>query len=328
MNRFFLLAGTVLVVGCNFPLPPAHPSEAAGFEQVAPMPGLDSDPAVPFTIMVGDELRIATQSVENQTQEGFVVDELGHIRVPLAGDIEVAGLTLTQASARIQTALRQFDRVIVVDVSVAEPNGHAATVLGAITEPGRVPLPPGTRLADLMAMVGGPLQSEEGGDPFLLADLGGARLMRRGQSVPVSVELAMAGDPRHNVRVRPGDHLYVPPVRGQRIIVLGKVDEPQVFAHREGMRLTEALARAGGVTVDGDNQDIRIVRGDLRAPVIYEANLLAIIDGDTHDVILAPGDIVFVTTHWIAHLGEVLDRLSPILSTGTAVGLSVLVSQR
>src|SRR5690606_902639 len=85
-----------------------------------------------------------------------------------------------------------------------------------------------------------------------LADWDGARLMRSGQAVPVDMKRAMLGDPRHNVRIRPGDLLYVPPRRGERISVFGAVGTAKVLDYRPGVRLSEAIAIAGGLTIDAD----------------------------------------------------------------------------
>ena len=89
----------------------------------------------------------------------------------------------------------------------------------------------------------------------------------------------------------------MPPALGSNISVLGQVGTPQVFPHRAGLRLTQALALAGGVTVGADKGDIRVIRGKLDAPRVYTASLSDMVDGDTHDVLLAPGDIIFVTDH-------------------------------
>ncbi len=261
-------------------------------------------------------------SLETTDYPGLLVDDLGNLHVPLAGDVSVGGRTLTDAEDRVEQALRRFDNVVEVNLFITEAGGHRATVLGAVATAGRVVIAPGTRLADLLAAAGGPLVDVEDGESVVLADLDAARLVRADVTMPVSLPLALEGDPHHNIRVQAGDQLYVPPNRGTRISVLGNVDEPRVIAWREGVRLSEALAMAGGVTIDGDRGDIRVIRGPLRAPVVYRTSLKDLYRGHGRDVALAPGDIVFVTTHWFASLGEVINRLAPLISAGTAVGIS------
>jgi polysaccharide export outer membrane protein len=149
-----------------------------------------------------------------------------------------------------------------------------------------------------------------------------ARLVRDGETVPVSLLLARQGDPMHNIRIRPGDQLYVPPVTDRMIMVLGEVGLPQPMAYRTGIRLTEVLARAGGVNSErGDRKDIRIVRGSLREPQVYTTNLKALMGGKATDVELVPGDIVYVTKAWYASTADVLNALSPILSLANSVAI-------
>lgn len=132
----------------------------------------------------------------------------------------------------------------------------------------------------------------------------------------------MEGDPRHNVRVRPGDYLHVPSARGHTITVLGAVGRPTVLSHRDGIRLTEVLARAGGVAERGDRTDVHIVRGELQSPLVYRASLRAIVNGNDHDVVLAAGDIVYVTEEWTNHVGEVLERIAGLLTDPATIALT------
>jgi polysaccharide export outer membrane protein len=132
----------------------------------------------------------------------------------------------------------------------------------------------------------------------------------------------MKGHPDHNVRIRAGDQLFVPLGTEMLIMVLGDVGAPQPVAYRDGIRLTEALARAGGIdTSRGDRKDIRIVRGPLREPRVYTTNLKAMTSGKATDVVLAPGDIVYVTKSWYASTADVLNALAPILALANSFAI-------
>jgi protein involved in polysaccharide export with SLBB domain len=176
------------------------------------------------------------------------------------------------------------------------------------------------RLAELVAAAGGPLKtSSESGELSYAADLESARLVRNGSPLPVSVRAALQGDPKHNVLVHPGDQLFVPPGLGSRIAVLGTVGTGGLMLnYRPGMRVTEALASAGGLTIDSDYRDIRVVRGPLDHPIVYQYNLYAYVDGEGGDIELAPGDVIWVNDHWSADFGEFVNRISPLLAIGVS----------
>jgi len=157
-----------------------------------------------------------------------------------------------------------------------------------------------------------------------LADAEAARLMREGEAVPLSVSEAIQGKPGHNVRVHPMDLLYIPPMRGSMISVLGSVNEQSRVPFHSGMRLTQALADAGGATREADNGDIRVIRGPLSKPKVYRASLRALWMGEATDVVLQKGDIIYVTEDAFVTVTDVLTRLAPLL---TAAALAETVSR-
>jgi polysaccharide export outer membrane protein len=298
-----------LCAACSsFPKVPAYPEEDPGFAEPKRVarPGLKDDPPLPLVLLPGDVIRLETVSTTTEVREGVVVDATGCVHVPLAGDIDVKGLGLTVAETEIQKALQRFDRAVHVNLQLIQAAGHRVTVVGAVRTPGRVDLVPGARIADVIASVGGPLTADVGGQTVVVADLDGGVLIRDGKRVPINLVKALEGKPMHNIYAHPGDHIYLPSVRGGTISVIGQVGHPVVFPYRKDIRLTEALALGGGITVGGDKTDIRIVRGPLSSPQVYQASLRDIVDGKTHDAALYPGDIVYVTDHVWEDISEVI----------------------
>jgi polysaccharide export outer membrane protein len=303
---------------------PTVPGDDPSFSapEVVVVRGLESDPPEALKLLSGDVVQLTTVSAQTQAFDGLIVDAMGQLHVPLAGDIQVGGKTLSEAEKAVETGLRRYDRFVRVNLIITRLDGHTAAVVGAVTTPGRFEARPGMRLADLLALSGGASTAEVHQVPTLTGSLELARLVRDGETVPVSVLLARQGDPKHNIRIRPGDQLYVPPVTDRMIMVLGEVGRPQPMAYRTGIRLTEVLARAGGIVTDrGDRKDIRIVRGSLREPQVYTTNLKALMGGKATDVELVPGDIVYVTKAWYASTADVLNALSPILSLANSVAI-------
>jgi len=327
------LCSLELVAGCGgLPKAPAYPNKGdAPFSSPSPLlrPGLRGDPPPPLTLQPGDVLTVDVLSEQPKAWPGIVLDATGRIHLPMVGDVEVGGVGLTEAERRVQTTLRKLDRFAEVTIQLSDAKGQRATVLGAVTTQGSVQIVPGSRIADLVASAGGPVRAAlPGTAPTSLADMAGAVLMRDGKALPIDVGKALEGDPLHNVYVHPGDHLYVPPALGATVSVLGQVGAPHVFPHLPGMRLTQALAVAGGITAGGDKSDIRIIRGKLDAPRVYRASLRDVFNGSSYDVLLQPGDIIFVTDHPIEDLGEVVSLVAPILSLGLTGSLFAVTLNR
>ena len=323
---------TVAAFGCTprFQRAPTLPTQQDLFaesESLVPA-GMDEEPALAAQIYPGDIISLVMISAEREVEPNLRVDERGVVHIPLAGDVEVAGVSLVEAEQRLETALRQYDRTIRVSILMTEPRGQMATIVGAVNEPGRVEVSGGMRLADLVAHAGGALASEESNTAFSGGDLNAARLVRNGQALPVAVHLALTGDLRHNVRIRPGDVLYVPLALQRLVTVIGQVETPSVMVYRPGVRITQALAIAGGITRDGDQGDVRVIRGDVEHPRIYQAGLSDIVDGRSPDVVLAPGDIVYVSSAGHADMRDVMNSISAILSLGTTGAIIAVTAVR
>jgi polysaccharide export outer membrane protein len=318
-----LIALVAVGAGCGASLPnaPAFPSDDPDYK-VAGGPvlaGVTEDPPAPLRLEPGDVVTLRRISTETVEDKGLLVDEKGNLHVPLAGDVLVAGLELTAAEAAVEDSIRKFDRVARVSLVLETPNGQQATVTGAVQKPGRVIVSPGMRLADLLAAAGGPVTSTEYAEFQSLSDLDGARLIRGGRTMPVSTPRALAGDAKHNVLIRPKDQLHVPAATATRVAVLGELRDGKPVAWRPGLRLSEALSINQDITLDGDRSDIRILRGPSNKPKVFQVDMGEVASGDAPDVVLAPGDVVYVPDHWVASFGEVMERFGPILSIGVAV---------
>ncbi len=321
-----LLATLGLTPGCGgLPRAPANPStEGLHAEAVAPPAGMEDAPPAPLSLHPGDVVALRLQSAEVTSVDGLTVDSRGVLHVPLAGDVDVRDVPLSEAERRVEAALQRFDRTVRVGITLEDPQGQQATVVGAVNEQGRFRVVPGMRLADLYATAGGGVTSSEA-PSVTLADLHLARLVRGGQALPVSLALALQGDPRHNVRIQPGDQLFVPAQLGGLISVVGEVRSARVIIPSDGLRLSQAVAMAGGYSRDANYGDIRIVRGPREAPVVYRAALDHIAAGEHPDPVLAPGDIVLVGSSALADFRDGMGAISGVLSilSTAAIGLAI-----
>lgn len=309
-----------LTAGCaTFPRTPAHPSDDPRFSPDVRVEkvGVPNDPVPTLALLPGDQVAVETISSTTSTVS-VTIDSGGNLHVPLAGDVSVGALTLGDAERRVKVAMQRYDKFVHVNLRLLAPTGHNATVLGAVAAPGVIPVAAGARLSDVLLRAGGELISQVNGQMVSGSDMQRATLVRAGRALPVDFRKALAGNLLHNVFIHAGDHINVPPQQGNNVIVLGAAGGA-VFQWAPGMRLTEALARAGGVPPAGDKSDIRVIRGPLEAPRVYQSSLREIVDGESHDVELYAGDILWVEEHWIEDFGEIMQVLGPVIGIGFSV---------
>ena len=182
--------------GCrgHFQEPPTYPFEDPQFKEANPIPkGLDADFPVPLTLLPGDTITVRSNSQENAEYEGLIIDDEGKVHVPIAGAVQVSGLSPHQAERTIEGVLQKYDRFVRVSVVVTGWGGHFATVIGRWS----------TKVQDLsracasrsIAAAAVRCGSNEGELKYL-ADLDGARRIARIGGAD-HIRLALSGDPKH-----------------------------------------------------------------------------------------------------------------------------------
>ena len=134
----------------------------------------------------------------------------GRITTPLVQDIQAQGRRPTELAAALQQALSEYIQEPVVTVVVksfaAPSNSAAVRVIGAAVTPKSVPYREGITALDALIEVGGLSSSARGNGAKLL------RLERDGyRSYPLRLkDLVRSGDPRANVKLKPGDIIHIP----------------------------------------------------------------------------------------------------------------------
>ncbi|WP_324669260.1 SLBB domain-containing protein [Geochorda subterranea] len=184
------------------------------------------------------------------------------------------------------------------DILVVPRAQRDVVVLGAVVRPGTYPLRSGARLLDALAAAGGVVH-ERAGEELTV------RRQDRSEPLRVSVrQLVEQGDPAVNVTLEPGDVIFVPEVERQ-VLALGALLSPGAFPYREGLRVLDLLARAGGPRPDADERAAVLNRAGGES-VAIDLALLQRQPRSELNVALAPGDVLFVPpSRQVLVLGEV-----------------------
>lgn len=174
----------------------------------------------------------------NQTLPPLVVNRNGAVPIPFAGEVNVQGLTPTQASAAVRRALIGKVANPQVIVTIAGNTSNAVTVLGEVRNPGRQPLTSNhNRILDVIAAAGGPSRS--------LYDID-VRIQRDGKTyaAPMSV---VTTEFNENVRLQRGDqvNLVYKPRRFSSFGAFNAVARSELPSGP--LTLAEALSGVGGL---------------------------------------------------------------------------------
>ena len=183
------------------------------------------------------------------------VDRDGHIFLPEAGALQVAGLSLEKAQSRIAAALQQQYRDAKVAVTVSRLRSVRVYVVGDVHQPGGYDVSSLATPLSLLYAAGGP------------TNVGSLRTAMhfRGKELIEKVDLydfLLHGIRNGSVPFQSGDTLAVPPA-GPLVAVMGDVKRPAIYElNSPNDSLAAIISDAGGFTAAASLSHIRIERID------------------------------------------------------------------
>ncbi len=205
----------------------------------------------------GDQVKMEVFGRPEMDTTTYVADD-GSIRVPLAGDVHIGGLSPAEAGKKVEAALREGQFLVDphVTFTVIQSRSQRVSVLGEVKNPGRYPMESNTTVLDLLAQAGG--ATEKGSDViYILRPGSNGELQRFKVNLNGAVDVKDAA-PAVLQTLRGGDSIYVP--AAEQFYIAGQVHAPAMYRLESGMTLLEAIARAGGITERGSASRVQIKR--------------------------------------------------------------------
>jgi protein involved in polysaccharide export with SLBB domain len=261
----------------------------------------------PFTLGPGDRLEIEILGNLNSRAVTAVGPD-GKIYYYLLPGMNVWGLTLAETRDLLQKELGKYLAEPQLTVTLREVSSKHVWLLGRLNKPGIYAMAAPMSLLEAIALAGGTASSGIQVSLQDLADLRHSFVMRQGQFLPVDFSrLLREGDTSQDIYLQPDDFVYVPSASAQQVYVLGAVKSPRSVPYTDKMTLVSAMAIASGadtvdwfvpgnygVMADAYLSHVAIVRGSLSEPQMSVVDYGAIIKGKARDMLLEPGDIVYV----------------------------------
>jgi protein involved in polysaccharide export with SLBB domain len=181
----------------------------------------------------------------------------GHFFHPIVGEIMANGKTLGQLRTELKTLLAKELRNPNFRLGILEVARHQVAVLGEANSQGTFDVGVGASVLDVIAAAGGLTEK---------ADRDRAVLLRGDEKLEVSLKPEAGGG---LTKVRSGDVLYILP--GSPISVTGEVIKPGIYAvSRVSGGVREAILAAGGAKEEASLTRVRLIRGSLPAPIVFD----------------------------------------------------------
>lgn len=252
-----------------FAQPAASPADRA-----VPTTPVDTAPRI-IQLGPGDSVSMQVYGQPDMTTTMYVSDN-GTIPVPLAGPVQVAGLSPAEASQRIEKALKDGKFLVdpQVTLAVTVSRSQRISVIGQVGHPGLYAIESNTTIFDLLALAGGALDTAAD-EIFLL------RPDASGNTQRYPINLKGLEDPRKAIpmqALRGGDSIFVP--RAEQFYIYGEVTAPNKYRIEPQMTVIQAISRAGGVTLRGSERRVDIKRLSNGNYITFKAKLNELVQPD------------------------------------------------
>jgi polysaccharide biosynthesis/export protein len=206
-----------------------------------------------YVLGPGDGVALSIFGEMNALHQLAVTPE-GTVVIPAVGVVDVLGLNLDEAQARVREQVLRFYRNIGIHLTLARIRQFRVYVVGDVVTPGAQVVSATTRVSEVVPAV---LDTARVVMPRNV-------VLRRasGESLVVDlVRFQQTGDFHANPTMRDGDALIVPAV-DRTVQIHGRVGFPGLYEHRPNETLAELLAIAnGGSSFPSDASDtIRVSR--------------------------------------------------------------------
>jgi protein involved in polysaccharide export with SLBB domain len=226
-----------------------------------------SDVPVPSEYVVGPGDRLEVQLVgSTKGRYSLVVNRDGRIMFPELGAIAVSGLKFDAARARIESYVAEQMIGTRAVVTMGDLRTIRIFVLGEAVRPGSYTVSGLATITNALFASGG------------VKTIGSLRniQLKRGGAIVERLDLydlLLDGDTSGDVRLLPGDVIFIPPV-GSTAGVTGQIRRPAIYELKGEANVAELVRLGGGLTPEADPKLAKLERIDERRDrVVLDVNL-------------------------------------------------------
>ncbi len=187
----------------------------------------------------------------------YIVPESGIILLPVAGELQVIGLSLTEVkdivTARMKARLKKPE----VSVNVKTPRPKRVYVYGEVRSPGMFPMNPGWRIQEALSAAGGLSASVQ------IEDVEVTLEKKSGDRSSFSLSKILMAPLKEQPLLEPGDVIRVQVEYQLQIFVTGAVKTPALYSLKQSQGgILEVITKAGGLADGADMRSVKVIRSN------------------------------------------------------------------
>lgn len=191
-----------------------------------------------YVLGPGDEVKVQLFGKDNK-ELALTVDRQGLVSFPQIGPISVSGLSFAQAKALLAEQIQQKMIGVSASITMGQLRSIRIFALGDVYRPGSYTVSGLSTLSSALFASGG---------VKTIGSLRNIELRRNGRKV-VTIDLydfLLRGDTSKDVRLLPGDVVFVPSI-GKTVSIAGEVVRPAIYETKNEKTVADILKLAGGL---------------------------------------------------------------------------------
>lgn len=211
----------------------------------------------------GDAVYIDIYGASQKTIESTISPD-GEVTIEGFGPVQVSGLTVAQANARLRSTLGARYSSSKIKLTVGQTHSIMINVMGEVKNPGTYTLPAFATVFHALYMAGGTND---------IGTLRNIKVYRNNRLVSVVdiYDYILNGKLTGNVRLADNDVIAVGPY-DCLVNITGKVKRPMFYEMKRNESVGTLLKYAGGFTGDAYKKSVRIVRKTGREYSVYNVD--------------------------------------------------------
>jgi polysaccharide biosynthesis/export protein len=235
-----------------------------------------------YIIGPGDNLKIIMfgKQADEMTLQ---VTRTGQVFFPEIGPIYIAGLTFSKAQEIIEKKIATQMIGVQVNITLGALRSIQVFILGEVFQPGSYTVSSLSSLTNALFSSGGIKAS---------GSLRNIQLKRNGKIITIYdfYDLLLKGDTSKDIRIEPGDVIFVPPI-AKTVGITGEVYRPAIYELKEGESLNDLIYFGGGLLPGAQLSSAELES----VSIIDDAYTLKAINlGSFDNNILSNGDMLYI----------------------------------
>ncbi len=239
-----------------------------------------------YVLGPGDQFVIYIKSLAERSYRVGISPE-GKIFLPMVGELKVNGMTISNVQELLKFEFGKYLKDFQVSVALSKLRSITVQVLGEVNKPGIYSLSGLDRVSAALGKAGGPNNQ---------ASIRAIQLIRKGDTVAVLdlYKYFRKNDQTQNPLLEFGDILFMP-ISSNFVRISGQVKYPGRYEVKEGERLLDMIAMAGGLTSRASFEKLKINNiADPDKVTSIDVKQLILDKNEGLNVFLKPGDIITI----------------------------------